>query len=163
MPVDHPIAWGCGVIDPVTAAATATKAFAMVKALVEAGREAHDVMGQIGQWYGAASDVLYAEKKAKNPNPFKKIVFSKSVEAEAVQLFALKKKMEAQQREILQLINLAYGAQGLEEFRSIRKQVAKERQDAVYRQIEMRQQIAQGFLLVVLLVGLIALIALILS
>jgi CHASE3 domain sensor protein len=71
--------------------------------------------------------------------------------------------MEAQQREILQLINLAYGAQGLEEFRSIRKQVAKERQDAVYRQIEMRQQIAQGFLLVVLLGGLIALIALILS
>lgn len=151
------------MLDPISAAATATKAYAMVKALVEAGREAHDVMGQIGQWYGAASDVLYAEKKAKNPNPFKKIVFSKSVEAEAVQLFALKKKMEAQQREILQLINLAYGAQGLEEFRSIRKQVAKERQDAVYRQIEMRQQIAQGFLLIVSLSGLIALIALILS
>jgi len=151
------------MLDPISAAATATKAYAMVKALVEAGREAHDVMGQIGQWYSAASDVLYAEKKAKNPNPFKKLVFSKSVEAEAVQLFALKKKMEAQQREILNLINLAYGAQGLEEFRSIRKQVAKERQDAVYRQIEMRQQIAQGFLLVVLLGGLIALIALILS
>ena len=151
------------MIDPITAAATATKAYAMVKALVEAGREAHDVMSQIGQWYGAASDVLYAEKKAKNPNPFKKLVFSKSVEAEAVQLFALKKKMQAQQREILNLINLAYGAQGLEEFRNIRKQVAKERQDAVYRQIEMRQQIAQGFLLVVLSGGLIALIALILS
>ena len=151
------------MLDPISAAATATKAYAMVKALVEAGREAHDVMGQIGQWYGAASDVLYAEKKAKNPNPFKKLVFSKSVEAEAVQLFALKKKMEAQQREILNLINLAYGAQGLEEFRSIRKQVAKERQDAVYRQIEMRQQIAQGFLLVVLLGGLLAIIGLILS
>ena len=151
------------MLDPLTAAATATKMYGMVKGLVEAGREAHDVMGQIAQWYGAASDVLYAEKKAANPNPFKKLVFSKSVEAEAVQLFALKKKMQAQQREILNLINLAYGAQGLEEFRNIRKQVAKERQDAVYRQIEMRQQIAQGFLLVVLLGGLIALIALILS
>lgn len=151
------------MLDPFTAAATATKCYAMVKGLVEAGREAHDVMGQIAQWYGAASDVLYAEKKAKNPNPFKKLVFSKSVEAEAVQLFALKKKMQAQQREILNLINLAYGAQGLEEFRSIRKQVAKERQDAVYRQIEMRQQIAQGFLLIVLLSALIAIIGLILS
>ena len=151
------------MLDPISAAATATKAYAMVKALVEAGREAHDVMGQIGQWYGAASDVLYAEKKAKNPNPFKKLVFSKSVEAEAVQLFALKKKMEAQQREILQLINLAYGAQGLEEFRALKKQVAQERKDAVYRQIEMRQQIAQGFLLVILSGALIALIALILS
>ncbi len=151
------------MIDPISAAALATRCYSTVVALVQAGREAHDVMGQIGQWYGAASDVLYAEKKAKNPNPFKKLVFSKSVEAEAVQLFALKKKMQAQQREILNLINLAYGAQGLEEFRSIRKQVAKERQDAVYRQIEMRQQIAQGFLLVVLLGGLIALVALILS
>ena len=151
------------MLDPISAAATATKAYAMVKALVEAGREAHDVMGQIGQWYGAESDVLNAEKKAKNPNPFKKLVFSKSVEAEAVQLFALKKKMEAQQREILPLINLAYGAQGLEEFRALKKQVAQERKDAVYRQIEMRQQIAQGFLLVILSGALIALIALILS
>jgi hypothetical protein len=151
------------MLDPISAAATATKCYGMVKALVEAGREAHDVMGQIGQWYGAASDVLYAEKKAKNPNPFKKIVFSKSVEAEAVQLFALKKKMQAQQREILQLINLAYGAQGLEEFRDIRKQVAKERQDAVYRQIELRQQLAQGFLLLLLIGVMVALIALILS
>jgi len=151
------------MLDPFTAAATATKAYAMVKGLVEAGREAHDVMGQIGQWYGAASDVLYAEKKASNPNPFKKIVFSKSVEAEAVQLFALKKKMQAQQKEILSLISLAYGAQGLEEFRALKKQVVKERQDAVYRQIEMRQQIAQGFLLVVLLALMIALIGVILS
>ena len=56
------------MLDPLTAAATATKCYAMVKGLVEAGREAHDVMGQIAQWYGCASDVLYAEKKAKNPN-----------------------------------------------------------------------------------------------
>ena len=109
------------MLDPFTAAATATKAYGMVKALVEAGREAHDVMGQIGQWYGAASDVLYAEKKAKNPNPFKRVVFSKSVEAEAVQMFALRKKMEAQQKEILSLINLTYGAEGLAEFRDIKK------------------------------------------
>lgn len=151
------------MIDPITAAATATKAYAMVKALVEAGREAHDVMGQIGQWYGAASDVLYAENKAKNPNPFKKIVFSKSVEAEALQLFALKQKMISQQKEILHIINLAYGAQGLEDFRALKKQVAKERKEAVYRQMEMRQQIAQGFLLIVLIGVMAALIAFILS
>ena len=151
------------MIDPITAAATATKAYAMVKALVEAGREAHDVMGQIGQWYGAASDVLYAENKAKNPNPFKKIVFSKSVEAEALQLFALKQKMISQQKEILHIINLAYGAQGLEDFRALKKQVVKERKEAVYRQMEMRQQIAQGFLLIVLIGVMAALIAFILS
>jgi len=151
------------MLDPFTAAATATKAYGMVKALVEAGREAHDVMGQIGQWYGAASDVLYAEKKAKNPNPFKRLVFSKSVEAEAVQMFARRKKMEAQQEEILNLINLAYGAEGLAEFRDIKKQIAREREDAVYRQIEMREQMMYGILILLLIGLLVPLIALIIS
>tara|TARA_B100000497_G_scaffold123484_1_gene156237 strand:- start:1126 stop:1587 length:462 start_codon:yes stop_codon:yes gene_type:complete len=140
------------MLDPITAAATATKAYAMIRALVEGGREAHDVMGQIANWYGAASDVLYAEKKAKNPSPFKRVVFSKSVEAEAVRIFSLRKKMEAQQREIIGMINLAYGAQGLQEFRDIRKQVAKERQDAVYRQIEMRENMLLSLAIFVLLV-----------
>jgi nitrogenase subunit NifH len=129
------------MLDPMTAAATATKAYAMVKALVEAGREAHDVMGQVANFYGAASDVLYADKKVKNVSPFKRIVFSKSVEAEAVRLFALRKKIESQQSEIIQMINYAYGAQGLTEFRELRKQVAKEREEAVYRQIEMRENL----------------------
>ena len=56
------------MIDPVTALAGATKAFAVVKAMVEVGRSAEDTMLQIGTWYGHASDILYAEKKAKNVN-----------------------------------------------------------------------------------------------
>ena len=151
------------MLDPITAAATATKAYAMIRALVEGGREAHDVMGQIANWYGAASDVLYAEKKAKNPSPFKRVVFSKSVEAEAVRIFSLRKKMEAQQREIIGMINLAYGAQGLQEFRDIRKQVAKERQDAVYRQIEMRENMLMSLAIFVLLVVLSGLIIMVVS
>lgn len=151
------------MLDPITAAATATKAYAMIRALVEGGREAHDVMGQIANWYGAASDVLYAEKKAKNPSPFKRVVFSKSVEAEAVRIFSLRKKIEAQQREIIGMINLAYGAQGLQEFRDIRKQVAKERQDAVYRQIEMRENMLMSLAIFVLLVVLSGLIIMVVN
>ena len=146
------------MIDPVTAVAAATKSYAMVRALVEAGREAHDVMSQIGVWYGHASDVLYADQKAKKVSPFKKIVFAKSVEAEALKAFAAKKKIEAQRKEIIQLINLAYGAQGLEEFRDIRKQVVRERREMVYAQQEMRETILSGILIcmmVAILVGLI--------
>ena len=82
------------MIDPVTAVAAATKSYAMVRALVEAGREAHDVMSQIGVWYGHASDVLYADQKAKKVSPFKKIVFAKSVEAEALRALRLKKRLK---------------------------------------------------------------------
>lgn len=134
------------MIDPVTAIAGATKAFTMVKAMVEVGKSAEDTMMQIGTWYGHASDILYAEKKAKNVNPFKKVVFSRSVEAEAVKAFAAKKKIEAQQKELFAIIGMAYGKQGLLEFRDIRKQIIKERQDTVYRQEELREQLLAGFL-----------------
>ena len=151
------------MIDPVTAVAAATKSYAMVRALVEAGREAHDVMSQIGEWYGHASDVLYADQKAKKVSPFKKIVFAKSVEAEALRAFAAKKKIEAQRKEIVELINLAYGAQGLEEFRDIRKQVVRERREMVYAQQEMRETILSGILIFVMVAIVVALVLFIVS
>lgn len=150
------------MIDPITAVAAATKSYAMVRALVEAGREAHDVMSQVGEWYGHASDVLYADQKAKKVNPFKKVVFAKSVEAEALKAFAAKKKIEAQRKEIIELINLAYGAQGIEEFRDLKRQVLKERQEMVYAQQEMRETILSGiliFLMVAIVVALVLFIA----
>ena len=78
-------------------------------------------------------------------------------------MFALRKKMEAQQKEILSLINLTYGAEGLAEFRDIKKQIAREREDAVYRQIEMREQMMYGILILLLIGLLVPLIALIIS
>lgn len=128
------------MIDPVTAIAGATKAFTLVKAMVEVGKSAEDTMMQVGVWYGHASDILYADKKAKNISPFKRVVFRKSVQQEAIQAFAAKKKLESQQRELISMINMVYGAQGLQEFRDIRKQIAQEREDTVYRQQEMKEQ-----------------------
>ena len=138
------------MIDPVsvtTAIAGATKAFTMVKAMVEAGKSAEDTMMQIGRWYGHASDVMYAEKKARNVNPFKRVVFSSSVQQEAMTAFAAKKKMEAQQKELLSIIGMVYGKEGLQEFRDMRKQIAKERADTVYRQQEAKEQMLAGLLI----------------
>ena len=146
------------MIDPVTALAGATKAFTMVKAMVEVGRSAEDTMMQIGTWYGYASDVMYAEKKAKNVNPFRRVVFSGSVQAEAVKAFAAKKKLEAQQKELVSMIVMAYGKEGLQEFRDIRKQIAKERQETIYRQQELREQFVLGFIILVMIVILVSII-----
>ena len=119
----------------------------MVKAMVEAGKSAEDTMMQIGRWYGHASDVMYAEKKARNVNPFKRIVFSSSVQQEAMTAFAAKKKMEAQQKELLSIIGMVYGKEGLQEFRDMRKQIAKERADTIYRQQEAKEQMLAGLLI----------------
>ncbi len=146
------------MIDPITAVAAATKAFAMTKAMVEAGRSAEDTMMHIGRWYGHASDVLYAENRTKNVSIFKKAVFSKSVEAEALRAFAAKKKIEAQRKEIHDIINLTYGAHGIQELREIRKQVVKERQEMVYAQQEMRETLLASlgiFVCLIILSGLV--------
>lgn len=142
------------MIDPVTAIAGATKAFTLVKAMVEVGKSAEDTMMQIGVWYGHASDVLYADKKAKNISPFKRVVFRRSVQQEAIQAFAAKKKLESQQRELISMINMVYGAQGLQEFRDVRKQIAQEREDTIYRQQELKETMVSSVILLTLLAAL---------
>jgi nitrogenase subunit NifH len=136
------------MIDPVTAIAGASKAFAMAKAMVEAGRAAEDTMMQISTWYGHASDVIYADNKAKRASPFKKVIFRKSVEAEAIQAFAAKKKIEAQQRDLITMLNYAYGSQGLLEFRELKKNIAREREETVYRQQELKEALVSSFAIV---------------
>ena len=126
------------MIDPITAIAGATKAFAMVQGMVQAGRSVEDTMGQIATWYGHASDVLYQEQKASKVSPFKKVVFSKSVEAEAIKAFARKKKIQEQQREIMLMIRYAYD-DGLREFRELKRKIVQQRQDTVYRQQELKE------------------------
>lgn len=118
---------------------------------------------QIGTWYGHASDVLYAEKKARNVNPFKRVVFSKSVEAEAVKAFAAKKKIEAQRKELLSLIGMAYGKEGLNEYMDIKRQITRERQEEVYRQEEMMETLKTSGAIVVLMGIAASLISFILS
>ena len=137
------------MIDPVTAIAGATKAFAMVQGMVQAGRSVEDTMGQIATWYGHASDVLYQEQKASKVSPFRKVVFSKSVEAEAVKAFARKKKIQEQQREIMLMIRYAYGDDGLREFRELKRKIVKERQDTVYRQQELKENMLLSLFAVV--------------
>jgi nitrogenase subunit NifH len=137
------------MIDPVTAIAGATKAFAMVQGMVQAGRSVEDTMGQIASWYGHASDVLYQEQKATKVSPFRKVVFSKSVEAEAVKAFARKKKIQEQQKEIMLMIRYAYGDDGLREFRELKRRIVQERQDTIYRQQELKENMLLSLFAVV--------------
>lgn len=146
------------MIDPVTAVAAATKAYSAIKWCVEQGQDAEAVLTQVGKWYGAASDVLYDEKKKSNPNPFKRIVFAKSAEQEAFDALVRKRKIDKQRQEIISLVGLVYGKEAVAELRSIREQVIREREALVYKQQELREGVMYGVAIigcVALLVGLI--------
>ena len=132
------------MIDPVTAAAGCAKAYAMVRGMVEAGRSAEDTLSQIGVWWGHYSDAMECDKK--DPSPFRKVVFAKSVQAEALERFARQQKLRAQRREIVLLIKYTYGDDGLEEFRQLQKTISRERERTIYKQKRMKEKILAGFL-----------------
>ena len=138
------------MIDPVTAATTATKCFALFKACVETGKSAEDAMMHASRWWGAASDVFYADKKAKNISVFKKLALP-SATADAARIFALRKKCEQQHKEINQFILYAYGRDGLDEFREIKQQVLKEQKLQQFKQQELRETLGLSTIVAALL------------
>jgi len=139
------------MIDPVTAAVAATKAYAGVRAFIEAGKSIEDTFQVVARWQGHASDVLYAnQRQQKRRNPFKDVVFSSSVEAEAAQMFAAKKRIESQRKELITLLQYAYGNEGLAEYRNCMKEVQAQRQREVYAQQEAKDAMIKSMWIVVL-------------
>ena len=139
------------MIDPITAAAAATKAYAGVKAFIEAGKSIEDTFSVVARWQASASDILYAsQRQKKRTNPLKQVVFSQSVEAEAAQMFAAKKRIENQRKEIVTLLQYAYGNEGLEEYRRCMKEVQEQRQREVYAQQEAKDALIKSFWVIVL-------------
>ena len=141
------------MIDPVTAVAAATKAYAGVKAFIEAGKSIEETFTVVARWQGHASDVLYAsQRQKKRTNPFKQVVFAQSVEAEASALFAHRKSIDRQRAEIIQLLRYAYGNEGVEEYRNCMKEVQEQRKREVYAQQEAKDALVKSFW-IALLVG----------
>ncbi|MAL42696.1 hypothetical protein [Hyphomonas sp.] len=139
------------MIDPVTAVAAATKAYATVRACIEMGKGIEDTFQVVARWQGHASDVLYASQRhKKRTNPLKQIVFSSSVEAEAAELFAHRKRIDNQRKELIQLLRYAYGNEGVEEYRRCMKEVQEQRKREVYAQQEAKDTLVKSFWIIVL-------------
>lgn len=143
------------MIDPVTAITAATTAYKTVQKLVAAGRDIEDTMGQLAQWYGAVSDLNEAERQAKNPPLFKKLVSSKSVEQEAMELFAHKKKIQAQERDLREMLLYSYGKEGYSEMMAMRKQIRADREKAVYAQVRRRKELFWNTVTIVVILALV--------
>ena len=140
------------MIDPISAVAAASQAYAGVRAFIEAGKSIEDTFQVVARWQGHASDVLYASQRhKKRTNPLKKIVFAGSVEAEAAQMFAAKKRIENQRKELITLLQYAYGNEGVAEYRQCVKEVTEQRQREIYAQQEAKDNLAKSFWIIVLL------------
>tara|TARA_R100000655_G_scaffold26313_2_gene54198 strand:- start:25186 stop:25659 length:474 start_codon:yes stop_codon:yes gene_type:complete len=128
-------------MDPVSALAVASSAFSIIKKGFQAGRDVESMYGDIGKWMGAISDVNHAEKMAKNPPIFKKLFNGSSVEQEAMDAFAAKKKAEAMEDELRTWINMVHGPNAWSDLLKMQVKIRKERQEQLYAQQELRQNI----------------------
>ena len=129
------------MIDPVSAIAMATTAFNTVKKMVEVGREIEDVAGQLGKWYGAAADLSRAEQQLKNPPLFKKLFNGGSIEEQALQIIIHQKKMKEQEQQLQFLLDIRFGYGTWKEMIQLRRKIAREREETIYRRMERRQSL----------------------
>ena len=140
-------------MDPVSTLASATAAFNVLKKGFQIGRDIEDMAGDLGRWMSAMSDLTEAEKQAKNPPIFKKLVFKGSVEEEAMHAFAAKAKAERQREELKQFIQYTMGQTAWDNLIKMEVQIRKDRQETIYKQAQRRRAFMEivGITLLILL------------
>ena len=131
------------MVDPVTAMATASAAFGAIKKGFAIGRDIEAMASDLSRWMGALSDLDQAEKEAKNPPIFKKLFGGKTVEQEAIEIFASKKKAQQQRQELQQWIQYTMGQSHWDELIRMEGRIRKQRQETLYRQRERRRKFVE--------------------
>ena len=145
------------MLDPATVILTASAAFNAVKKGIQIGRELEDMSGQLATWAGAISDIEFLAKKAESP-PWWKV--GSGVQAEAIEIFAAKKRIQAQRDELRTYVQFAYGQTGWEELLRIEGQVRKRKQQTDHRRAEIKELVITIILVILVLLSGIAGLAL---
>ena len=131
---------------PITVRASASAAYNALKKGIEVGRELQDMGGQLATWAGAIADIEFMASKAENP-PWWAV--GRNVQAEAIEIFAAKKKIQAQRDELKTFIQFSHGQSAWEDYIRIEAQVRKRKQATDHRKAEIKEM-----LITVVIVGL---------
>ena len=110
-------------MDPVTAFAVATTAYKTIVAGFKVGKQVENMSKDLGRWMGAIQAVKEGHSKKKNR------MFG-SVEEEALETFAMKKKAIAMENELRNFVNLNYGPNAWNEVIRIQADIRKQKKEA---------------------------------
>ena len=146
------------MLDPVSALAIATSAYKVLRKGIEMGRELEDLGGQLGTWFKAVSDVKNAEEEAKDPPLFKKLMFSGSVEQEAMQALIARKKIEQQERELRELIVWRWGVEEYTAMMRDRAKIKDTRAKAIQNQRRKMRKLIANILTIAVILSLVGMI-----
>ena len=126
-------------MDPVTIISGATVAFNALKKGFAIGKDLQDMSSQLTQWAGHMADLGQAEKQVKNPPWWKSI--GGSVEAEAMEVFAAKRKAESMRKELKDYISFTMGPSAWDELVAIEAKIRKQKKEQEYRKAELQEAI----------------------
>ena len=126
-------------MDPVTIISGATVAFNALKKGFAIGKDLQDMSSQLTQWAGHMSDLGQAEKQVKNPPWWKSL--GGSVEAEAMEVFAAKRKAEQMRKELKDYISFTMGPSAWDELVATEAKIRKQKKEQEYRKAEMQEAI----------------------
>ena len=122
-------------MDPVTAFGVATTAYKTIVAGFKVGKQVESMSKDLGRWMGAIQAVKEGHSKKKNR------MFG-SVEEEALETFAMKKKAIAMENELRNFVNLNYGPNAWNEVIRIQADIRKQKKEAeLEAQRKQRQMI----------------------
>ena len=134
-------------MDPVSIIGIATTAFKGLKAAVNAGREIQDCMGQLSQWAGAIADLDKSEEllQKQKKNPFRSLIPAnqKSIEEQALHTWNAKQTSMKQRDELREMVLTTLGRPAWEDFLSIEAEIRKQRQEALYAEIDRRAKVKE--------------------
>ena len=140
------------MFDPITIGAcltTASTAFSGLKRAFQAGRDIEQMSGDLSKWMSAVSDIEQKEKQAKNPPIFRKVFGS--VEQEALEAFAAKKKLEEHRYELKTFIQFSHGHKAWDELIAMEGKIRKVRQEQLYKRQEFKDRCIEGVFILFLI------------
>ena len=132
-------------MDPITAFGVATTAFNAIKKGFQVGRDVESMSKDLGRWMGAIQDVKEGHNKKKNR------VFG-SVEEEALETFAIKKKAIAMENDLRNFVNLSYGPNAWNEVIRIQADIRKQKKEAIEEAKRKQKKMIENLILGVLVV-----------
>ena len=124
-------------MDPVTAFGVATTAYKTIVAGFKVGKQVESMSKDLGRWMGAIQAVKEGHSKKKNR------MFG-SVEEEALETFAMKKKAIAMENELRNFVNLNYGPNAWNEVIRIQAEIRKQKKEAELEAKRKQRQIIEN-------------------
>ena len=120
-------------MDPITAIAVASTAYNAIKKGFQVGKEVESMAGDLGRWMNAINAVKTSHSKAKGRR------FG-SVEEEALETFAAKKKAEQMENDLRNFIVGQYGVNAWQDIIRIQADLRKKQKEEELRLAAARDE-----------------------